>query len=180
MNLYIIIILRRSLFFSSRCGKQKNPSSHTAHEQKKKISFRREARPEQNLRFRSSLPKSEKKRAKTEGRKPKKKEGDVNFHPFSLSLSLCSRSLSLSDALFKDEFHARKTSHIFVAAVVCNSFTHTHRTYNKNGFFCFFRVCGVSRQQEQSCFQQSVLGQEICVFQKGLDHHARDWNHGRR
>ena len=157
--------------------KQKNPSSHTA-QQKKRSRFG-EARPEQNLRFRPSLPKSEKKRAKTKGRKPKKKEGDVNFHPFSLSL--CSALSLLSDALFKDEFRARKTSHIFVAAVVvCNSFTHTHRTYNKNGFFCFVRVCGVSRQQEQSCFQQSVLGQEICVLQKGLDHHARDWNHGRR
>lgn len=95
MNLYIIILKGVLCFFLPTVEKLRTQVSHT--QQKKKISFQKR---DQNRISVSSLQKA------------KKKEGDVNFHPFSLSL--CNSAL---DALFKDEFHARKR-HIFVAVVV--------------------------------------------------------------
>lgn len=100
MNLYIIILKGVLCFFLPTVEKLR-----TQKLQKKK-DLVSEERPEQNLRFRPS------KKRKTREENRKKKRVTSIFTLFSLSL--CNSAL---DALFKDEFHARKR-HIFVAVVV--------------------------------------------------------------
>jgi len=90
MNLYIIILRRTRSFFVFFFPLWQKQTPQFAHTAKKKdlVSERRD----QNRIYVVVPPKSEKKkkREQNQGKKTEKKEGDVNFHPFSLSLSLLS------------------------------------------------------------------------------------------